>query len=162
MTDDPGRIVPPHGSGPTDVIRPKMEALREASEGATKGPWAVDAAEFPGEFGRQGGDPMFLGTLFSSDTAQNIADAAFIAASANFTRAVLDRDPATLRAILADAPVEMLAGALEARMDDVPMLTADRAESAAQGATPMDPWEETNYHAVVSAYLRALAGPGEG
>ena len=67
-----------------------------------------------------------------------------------------------LAAILSAAPVGVLASALEARMDDVPMQTADRAESAAQGATPMDPWEETNFHAVVSAYLRALARPDTG
>ena len=127
-----------------------LNRLRAASDAATPGPWAVD------------GDGTSLlshhgWTVVPSDEAMP-NDAAFIALSANHTRALLAGDAATWADLLASAPVEALAGALEAVMDDVPRDIANRADSAARGATPMDPWEEeTNYHAVVSAYLRALA-----
>ena len=158
MTDDPGRPVPPHGSGPTDVIRPSaadLAALREASEGATKGPWAASADRIY----RDDADwTPFAGVFNGTED-----DAAFIALSANFTRAVLDRDPATLRAILADAPVEMLAGALLRHVEAMPNTYEARPIRAACEAVNVmgqQRYPRTQHYATV-AFLRALAQPEE-
>ena len=141
-----------------------LAALRAASDAATPGPWEHQRG-FANAYTHSHGDSGLTIHIAKANSEQvpsgfgeAEANAAFIALSENHARALLAGDAATWADLLASAPVEALAGALEAVMDDVPRDIANRADSAARGATPMDPWEEeTNYHAVVSAYLRALA-----